>query len=174
LYERRHEALDFQLVADSFVRLFWRPAVLAEVVQWLGEHGYQLVTVDTAGWTAEADMHRDLAAALGFPDHYGGNLDALDDCLRDVAEHAAGSPSTADGLVLVVVNYDSFAAARPRVAHALLDVFAARARTAALTGHRMCCLVQSNDPDLRFAAVGATPVLWNDAERLDADRGAGG
>jgi hypothetical protein len=30
-------------------------------------------------------MHSDLAALLEFPDYYGRNLDALNDCLRDVA-----------------------------------------------------------------------------------------
>ena len=34
----------------------------------------------------------------------------------------------------------------------------------------MLALVQSRDPDLRFDPVGATPVVWNDAEWLDASR----
>ncbi|MFD9005044.1 barstar family protein [Streptomyces sp. NPDC059582] len=29
-------------------------------------------------------MHRDVATAIDFPDYYGHNLDALNDCLRDV------------------------------------------------------------------------------------------
>ncbi|WP_181445453.1 hypothetical protein [Flexivirga caeni] len=35
---------------------------------------------------------------------------------------------------------------------------------ALLIGNRIVCLVQSNDPGLKFAAVGAMPVLWKDAE----------
>jgi hypothetical protein len=31
-------------------------------------------------------------------------------------------------------------------------------------------LVQSNDPYIKFAPVGATPVAWNDAEWLDSKR----
>jgi RNAse (barnase) inhibitor barstar len=48
-------------------------------------------TVEHAGWTfghvdgwtggSEAELHAALAATLGFPDWYGGNLDALWDCL---------------------------------------------------------------------------------------------
>ncbi len=48
-------------------------------------------TVEHAGWTFgyvdgwvgedEADLHAALAATFGFPDWYGGNLDALWDCL---------------------------------------------------------------------------------------------
>ena len=31
-------------------------------------------------------LHQTLAAGLRFPDWYGGNLDALHDCLTDVGE----------------------------------------------------------------------------------------
>ena len=34
-------------------------------------------------------LHRVLAAGLQFPDWYGGNLDALFDCLTDVTEEVA-------------------------------------------------------------------------------------
>jgi hypothetical protein len=35
----------------------------------------------------------------------------------------------------------------------------------------MMCLVQSDDPQLSFQMVGATPVMWNDAEWLATKRG---
>ena len=41
---------------------------------------------------------------------------------------------------------------------------------AALIGHRMICLVQSDDPSIQFDPIGATPVLWNDAELHPKDR----
>jgi hypothetical protein len=43
-------------------------------------------------------------------------------------------------------------------------------RTAALFGRRLMCLVQSDDPHIRFEPVGATPVAWNDAEWLNSKR----
>ncbi|WSE02425.1 hypothetical protein OG574_02955 [Streptomyces sp. NBC_01445] len=52
----------------------------------------------------------------------------------------------------------------------MLDILADRARSAALFGHRIMCLVHSNDPDISFEPVGAMPVQWNDAERLDSSR----
>ena len=33
-----------------------------------------------------AELHRVIAAQLGFPEWYGGNLDALYDCLTDVSK----------------------------------------------------------------------------------------
>jgi hypothetical protein len=95
----------------------------------------------------------------------------LNDCLSDVAVGDYGVQTDAAGLVLVLSNFEVFADAEPRVAHDLLDVFATQARGAALVGRRMMCLVQSNDPRLTFRPIGATPVLWNDKERLDRNRG---
>jgi hypothetical protein len=53
----------------------------------------------------------------------------------------------------------------------MLDIFAEQARSATLIGNRMLCLMQLNDPRLSFEPVGATPVLWNDAEWLNSKRG---
>ena len=38
------------------------------------------------GWVTQTapEFHAAIAAALGFPAHYGRNLDALHDCLRDL------------------------------------------------------------------------------------------
>lgn len=107
----------------------------------------------------------------GFPTILGRNLNALNDCLRDVAAGDYGSDPPATGLVvvmrrfdLVVVmrRFDSFAAADTSAAHAVLDIFASQSRNAALIGRRLMCLVQTDDSRLTFAPVGATPVTWND------------
>jgi RNAse (barnase) inhibitor barstar len=153
---------DFHLVRNGFVTLFWQPAVLDEAIEALTGLGYRIASADAAPWASEADMHRDLAVLLDFPDYYGANLDALNDSLGDVAQ--------AGNLALVLWHYDRFRARNPLVAHTLLDIVADQGRVAALTGHRLLCLVQSDDPDIRFAPVGATPVNWNDAEWLEAKR----
>lgn len=103
---------------------------------------------------------------------FGQNLDAVNDCLSDVASGDYGRHPDAAGLVVVLVAFDSFAALDRKTAQSLLDIFASQARRALLIGHRLICLVQSNDPGLRFDPVGATPVLWNDAESNDSQRGA--
>jgi hypothetical protein len=164
------EAADWRLALNGFVTLFWNPAVLGETTGWLVDHGYHVVTADAAAWTTDADLHRDLAALLDFPDYYGANLDALNDCLGDVAGYDYGTPRAATGLVLVLTRYDAFAARSRRTAQLVLDIFAHQARFGALIGHRMLCLVQSDDPDIRFAPIGASPVSWNDEEWLDAKR----
>ena len=164
-----HE-LDFRRAANGPVTLFWNPTVFAESTAWLRDAGYTLINVDTSDWGSDRDLHRDLAAALDFPDYYGANLHGLNDCLSDVATYAYASSEDATGLVLLLRHYDAFARRQTDLAQALLDIYASQARSAALIGHRMLCLVQSDDPDLRFGPVGASPVTWNPDEFLDVRR----
>ena len=41
-------------------------------------------TIDCLSIHTREDLHAQLAAALSFPEWYGGNLDALHDCLTDI------------------------------------------------------------------------------------------
>jgi RNAse (barnase) inhibitor barstar len=44
------------------------------------------VRLDTADLTDKRDVLTRMGERFGFPDYYGRNLDALVDCLRDIAE----------------------------------------------------------------------------------------
>jgi hypothetical protein len=163
--------VDFRLVQNTFVTLFWQSALLDETIEWLRSHAYDVVKFDTASWTSAAEMLDDVAAGLGFPDYFGRNLDALNDCMRDVASGEYGWRADATGLVIVLRGFDAFTSVDRRTAQILLDIFADQARCAILIGNRIICLVQSNDPRLSFDPVGALPVMWNDAEWLNSKRG---
>jgi hypothetical protein len=149
--------LDFQLMLNSFVTLFWRRNLLDETIGWLREHGYTIVQLDASRWTSDADMHHDIATALDFPDYHGRNLNALNDCMRDVVDYQYGTNRGATGLVITFTGYETFTKARPQSAQIVLDIMADQARRGALTGHRILCLVQSNDPMITFEPVGAMP-----------------
>jgi hypothetical protein len=76
----------------------------------------------------------------------------------------------ATGTVLVFSGYEALTARQPNPAQTILDIIARGAHFATLFGHRLLCLVQSNDPDIRFDVVGAAPVMWNPVEWLKANR----
>ena len=164
----------FRLIHNTFVTMFWRSDLLAETLDWLAEHGYQVVDVDAGDCVDTVSLLDRLASALNFPDYFGRNLDALNDCMRDVVTGDYGSDLDATGFVLVLRRYDSFAGREATAAHAVLDILADQCRNGAIIGHRMMCLVQSDDPRLHLPPVGATPVMWNDAEWLASRRGARG
>ena len=152
--------------------MFWRSSLLDETVGWLRSHAYRVVEFDAGSWSSDADMYGDVALGLNFPDYFGRNLDALNDCMRDVASGDYGwDPDAHTGLVIVLRAFDAFTGVDRRTAQIMLDIFADRARCAILIGHRIICLVQSNDPQLAFEPVGAMPVMWNDAEWLNSKRG---
>ena len=44
------------------------------------------ITIDCRTFVSRSDLHRAFADALSFPNHYGNNLDALHDCLTEIAE----------------------------------------------------------------------------------------
>ena len=137
-----------RLLINTSVTLFWGP------------RKYN----DASRWSTEQDLHRDIAEALSFPDYYGRNLDALNDCMRDVVSQDYGWAPDTSGLALAFTGYDAFAACCPNAAQIVLDIMADHSRGAAFFGRRLMCLVQSNDPHIRFEPVGATAVDWNDAE----------
>lgn len=158
-------------MGNTFVTLFWRQRLLDQAVHRLEDHGFRVVRLAAGQWNTERDMHRAVAAAPRFPDYYGHNLDALHDCLGDVACYGGYDDSAEGaGLVLTFTDYDRFAAACPRAAQVALDIIADRARHAAVLQRRLICLVHSSDPDIQFDPVGAMPVMWNSDEWADSNR----
>jgi hypothetical protein len=150
-----------RLMINTPVTLFWRSSILDDTVEWLRSRRYQIVRLPASTWMSAADMHREVAAALGFPNYYGRNLDALNDCMHDVVAQDYGWRSDATGLVVVFDSYDAFAGRERRAAQVVLDIMANQSRGALLFGRRLICLAQSGDPHIRFDPVGAVQVSWN-------------
>jgi hypothetical protein len=63
---------------------FTRRDTLASLQGRLLEQGIIPATVDPAQISSEEELLSAVAEALRFPDYFGGNWDALDDCLRDM------------------------------------------------------------------------------------------
>jgi RNAse (barnase) inhibitor barstar len=110
----------------------------------LAERGYQIVRIDAAAPKTEHEFFGAIGAALDFPDYFGHNLDALNDCLGDVVRHAYGwRPDTA-GLVIVFTGYQAAAARWPRTARHTLEIIARQSDLAATSGDRLLCLLQDD------------------------------
>jgi hypothetical protein len=77
-----------------------------------------LVRVDLRGAEDKDALLERLAGALGFPDWFGGNWDALEDCLQDLSWRAG------DGHVLV---FDGQGEVGPDELGVLIDVLGASA-----------------------------------------------
>jgi len=161
---------DWGLLQNGFVTMFWRRQLFAETNARLASDGYRVVQLDAASWHSSAIMLADFAAALSFPDYFGGNLDALVDCLRDVATFDYGSDAESTGTVIALAGFDTYAARDASIACSVLEILADTARSALLIGHRFIVLVQSDNPELELPPVGATAVSWNRREWLRSAR----
>ena len=159
------QRLDWQLLQNSSVTLYHNPAILTADLDWLGENGYEVRSLELGAWNDSQDYLVAIGQVLRFPEYYGRSLDAFNDCLSDVPVSQEG------GLVLVLREYQRFFEGFPAVAQAVLDILAVNARRFLLTGHRFVVLVQSSDPRIAFEPVGATPVMWNPREWLNSKRG---
>jgi RNAse (barnase) inhibitor barstar len=154
--------LDWRLLRDGPIVLYFRPETLAADIAWLRGHSYDVKELDASTWADEVAMHDDLAATLSFPDYYGKNLNALNDCLA----YLKGARRA-----IVFRRYDAFAKKKRPVAQAVLDILAANSRELLIDGTRLLVFVQSDDPNIAFDPVGATAVSWNRKEWLNANRG---
>lgn len=159
------QRLDWLLLQNGAVTLYFRPQVLVEDVEWLKGHDYRVDSFECSVWVSESQMHEALSRGLEFPPYYGRNLNALNDCISDIEIPEEG------GRVLVFSRYDSFAARFPDVAWSVLDIMEINSRRLLLFGQRLIVLVQSDDPELFFEPVGGRPVMWNRKEWLARSRG---
>jgi RNAse (barnase) inhibitor barstar len=159
------ERVDWALLQNGPINLYWRLSYLVEHVRWLENHGYEIHEFDCTRWKTEDAMHTDISLQLNFPNYYGRNLDALNDCLSELRVPAEG------GCALVFRRYDLFASKSPNAAQHVLDIIADQSRMSLLLGLRLVALVQSDDPTINFEPVGATGVHWNPKEWLNRNRG---
>jgi RNAse (barnase) inhibitor barstar len=102
---------------DAGVHL-WHTALHVPDVQHAVEHaGWQFGYVDGVALESKKEVLGAIGAALSFPDHYGGNLDALRDGLRDLS-----TPT-----VLLWEGWGSLARAEPNAFEKVCRVLGKRA-----------------------------------------------
>ena len=155
------QRLDYRILQNGWTSLYWQQQILEKDINWFRNENFKVVDFDCANWIDTKHLHIDFKAKLSFPGYYGGNLDALNDCLSEVEINDGG---------LIIVFYH-FQNVPNDIAHALLDIFANNSRRHMLFGKKFLTLVQVDDPNYQIEPVGACTVLWNGAEWLNSKRG---
>jgi RNAse (barnase) inhibitor barstar len=157
--------LDYVLIRDGGVAMYFAEGILAEAIAWLRDHNWVIHELDCAAWQTELDFHRAASAQLDFPGYYGQNLDAFNDCMRDIVVPSIG------GLAVVFRHFDQFARRFPKPAWHILDIVARTTRDKLLLTRRFVTLLQSDDPRLAFEPIGAVSAMWNRKEWMNSKRG---
>lgn len=155
--------LDTQILQNGAISMYHDKTILDQDLNELKKLEYQIVDFNTTNWTPKT-AHQELKKGFEFPNHYGENLDAFNDCLGDLI------PIGQKGLVIVFRHFDQPATIDKNWCKRLLDIITEQSRQWLLTNKRLIGLIQSNNPDLNFSKVGGLTPTLNKQEWLDAKR----
>jgi RNAse (barnase) inhibitor barstar len=154
---------DLEILKDGPIAMYHNNGILNEDFSWFSDHNFEVIDMDCRTWTKN-NVHKKLKEALCFPEYYGENLNAFQDCLRDMFDKKYR------GLVLIFRNIDVLVEQSKSTTEGILDVIARTSRDWLVNGHKLICLIQSKDPDLHFPELGGLSPSWNHAEWFDENR----
>jgi hypothetical protein len=69
------------------------PADIDSALGDLRRLGFEITVLDGARMGSAEEFHTEAAAAFGFPDRYGANWEAFNDCLGDLARRLVPTPA---------------------------------------------------------------------------------
>jgi len=159
------DRLDYQLLQNGAVSLYFSEEIMQEDCQWLKKQQYKVRGLDAANWLTEESFHDDVKRILAFPDYYGKNMNAFNDCMSELDIDVEG------GYAIAILHFDRFFASMPDRAQAVLDIIETNSRRFLITGQRLIALIQTEDPRAAYEHVGCITPSWNPRERLDRNRG---
>jgi len=64
------QRLDWQILRDGGVHLYWRREYLIEDTKWLANHDYDVFELACETWKSQDEMFSDLARVLRLPDYF--------------------------------------------------------------------------------------------------------
>src|ERR1700722_7277587 len=102
-HDEHENRLDWKILRDGSIALYWRRELFDEVLAWFRQQHYQVSSFDCERWVSTEEMHADLQRTLSFPAYYGRNLDALNDCLGDLEVPDTG------GMAVALTRFDAYA-----------------------------------------------------------------
>jgi RNAse (barnase) inhibitor barstar len=163
-HERDYRRLDLNILRKGAIELYSNRTLLEEACQWFRGENYHVFVFQCAGWESTNDFHEAISNTLHFPDYYGLNLDAFNDCLAyiDVPQES--------GCLLVFYCFDLFAKKFPHFAYDVLDIIEINSRRFLLYGERLIALLQSDDPNISFKPVGARSISLNQKRTLKTNK----
>jgi len=120
------------------------PSQVCDVVE---RAGWRCACIDARGIASKPAFLDAFAGALHFPDYFGRNWDAFEECLRDLSW---GNFNGAKGVIIILDRPDGFARAEPEEWAVARDVLAGAVTTHAQTGRPLVVLLRGS----RTAAAG--------------------
>lgn len=158
--------LDEEILRDGAIGMYYSVDILEEDIKNLQGFNYKIIDINVSDWTSKT-IHPNLEHSLDFPDYYGRNLDAFADCLDDMYDKKY------TGLLIVFRHFDKLIEQDKSESKGILDVIARISRQWMISGQRLLCLIQSDNPDLEIDKIGGYHLTWNAAEWFSDKRKRG-
>lgn len=157
--------LDFEILAEGGVALYYQHEVLGEDVAWFALQKYEVVQFDDGAMDSLDAFHFEARLKFDHAVNYEPSFDGFREATSNLMVPEAG------GIALVFIGVDKLAATDPRAALRLFDVIADLSREFLLFGRRLVALAQSDSPSLDLGPIGGKPLTWNPRERAGWTRG---
>ena len=109
-----HNRLDWKILQNGWSSLYSQSDILEKDLEWFANNGFKIININCTGWDSKKAMHDSLKRAMSFPDYYGEDLDALNDCLSDLE-------ISGDGLIVTFRHFDVVETA---IGQQVVDIFA--------------------------------------------------
>ena len=157
--------LDFEILAEGGVALYYQHEVLGEDLAWFALERYDVIQFDEEALDSLDGFHFEARLKFGFPEDYEPTFDSLREALSELGVPDEG------GMALVLPGAHRMAQDDREGFIALMSVVSELSHEFMMTGQRFLTLVQSDDGELDVGAVGARTILWNPRERMGWTRG---
>lgn len=154
---------DIEILKYGSICKYYKNSILDEDVNWFIDNRFDVYDINTKNWNKK-NFHKEIKLNLNFPDYYGENMDAFNDCLTDM-----NNPRY-KGVIIVFRRYDEFLNNDRNSAELILDIIARQSRIWLLNGQKLISLIQSNDPNLVLSKLGGVSPSWNSSEWFNSDR----
>jgi hypothetical protein len=141
------QRLDWRLLQHGGVALYFQPAVLEQDLEWLQANHYDLYQFQCKSWHSPEILHQDFKRALQFPDYYGQNFAALDECLGDLPVPEDG------GAAIVLQSFDAYAKGLPTITRRQSSQTDAEVCWISSPAPRACTYSMGSDFSLSFKAT---------------------
>lgn len=141
--------LDWRILINGSFSLYYDKYILEKDVKWLNNNSYRIHVFDFNFIKNMEDFHETVKVKLGFPEYYGKNFPALNDCLlHDLEIDEIG------GTVIVFTNFDEFYK-KIDDAHEILECLDLASRRRIVFGDRLIVLIHISNKETKIRGVGS-------------------
>ncbi len=146
--ENQYNKPDWNLLKNGFINTYKTTEKLTADVNSLKNNGYRNIIFDAKEWNKEIEFHEAVAKQFHFPDYYGKNLNAFNDCMVE------SLMSVNQNIVIVL---DNFHFLEERFGHnfawSLLDIVSDNSRMLLVLGKKVITLIRS-ERKLEYSPIG--------------------